>query len=163
MVLNELGTRITNALMRLTAAEHVDEEVFKETLKEVTNALAASDVALPLVVKMRKAVQDNDEIVSLFHKLIHTTLGNFCGICVGVTTIKWNLGTCGILTELCKGTGTECICTNKTCTESLSLVEISKFGCCCCLSATLKSNKHNDIAFSLLGLIWTHTRIQQGL
>ena len=56
MVLNDLGNKIASALRSLNAHVVVDEELLDACLKDITNALLASDVAVPLVVRMKKNI-----------------------------------------------------------------------------------------------------------
>lgn len=56
MVLNELGSRITNALVSLGQKSKIDDEAINEMLKEIGNALISSDVNVKLVIKMRQNV-----------------------------------------------------------------------------------------------------------
>jgi signal recognition particle subunit SRP54 len=53
MVLEELGGRISAALRSLGDSKHVDKAAFEAVLKEITNALAQSDVEIPLVMQVR--------------------------------------------------------------------------------------------------------------
>lgn len=56
MVLNELGSRITNALVNLGQLSKIDDAAITEMLKEIGNALISSDVNVKLVIKMRQNV-----------------------------------------------------------------------------------------------------------
>jgi len=62
MVLAELGNRITNALRNMTNSTVIDPQVVDELLKEIGNALIASDVNVKLVVNMRKNLRDTIKI-----------------------------------------------------------------------------------------------------
>ena len=53
MVLAELGKKITSALQKLNKTTTIDEEVVKECLKEICNALLSSDIDVRYVMKLR--------------------------------------------------------------------------------------------------------------
>lgn len=57
MVLQELGSRISKALRNMTNSTVVDDKVIDELLKEVCNALVASDVNFRLVVRMKQNIK----------------------------------------------------------------------------------------------------------
>eukprot|EP01106_Pelomyxa_sp_JSP_P017503 TRINITY_DN71_c0_g1_i1.p1 TRINITY_DN71_c0_g1~~TRINITY_DN71_c0_g1_i1.p1 ORF type:complete len:490 (-),score=159.40 TRINITY_DN71_c0_g1_i1:31-1500(-) len=57
MVLSELGTRLTAALRALSTKSSIDDEVLNEALKEICNALLASDVNVKLVAGLRANVK----------------------------------------------------------------------------------------------------------
>jgi signal recognition particle subunit SRP54 len=56
MVLNALGQQLSAALERLNKATTVDDETLKAVVKDISNALLQSDVAMGLVVKLRQNV-----------------------------------------------------------------------------------------------------------
>ena len=56
MVLAELGRKITGALHKLNKSTVVDEEAVKECLKEICNALIASDIDIKYVFKLRENI-----------------------------------------------------------------------------------------------------------
>ena len=58
MVLGELGSKISSALRNMSNAMLLDDEVVKEMLKEIGNALIGADVSVPLVLQMRKRISD---------------------------------------------------------------------------------------------------------
>lgn len=53
MVLEELGGRISGALRSLADGKQIDKAALDNVLKEITNALAQSDVEIPLVMRVR--------------------------------------------------------------------------------------------------------------
>lgn len=53
MVLEELGGKISSALRSLSTSQTIDKAALDAVLKEITNALAQSDVEIPLVMKVR--------------------------------------------------------------------------------------------------------------
>ena len=53
MVLEELGSKLSGALRNLGANNQIDKAALDAVLKEITNALAQSDVEIPLVMKVR--------------------------------------------------------------------------------------------------------------
>eukprot|EP01114_Cavostelium_apophysatum_P007379 TRINITY_DN1946_c0_g1_i1.p1 TRINITY_DN1946_c0_g1~~TRINITY_DN1946_c0_g1_i1.p1 ORF type:complete len:487 (-),score=166.68 TRINITY_DN1946_c0_g1_i1:78-1538(-) len=57
MVLAELGSKITHAISNLQKANVIDEAVLDEMLKEIGNALIASDVNIKLVLQLRKNIK----------------------------------------------------------------------------------------------------------
>lgn len=59
MVLQELGSRITSALRTMANSTVVDMSVVDEMLKEICNALVASDVNVKLVFQLRKNIKDS--------------------------------------------------------------------------------------------------------
>jgi len=56
--LGELGSKISSALRNMSNAMLLDDEVVKEMLKEIGNALIGADVSVPLVLQMRKRISD---------------------------------------------------------------------------------------------------------
>ncbi len=56
MVLAELGKKITGALQKFNHKTVIDEEAVKECLKEICNALLASDIDVRYVMKLRDNV-----------------------------------------------------------------------------------------------------------
>ena len=64
MVLNELGSKLANALSSLSKHTIIDEEIMEDVLKEITKALLSADVNVQYVVQMKKnivkAVDIND-------------------------------------------------------------------------------------------------------
>jgi signal recognition particle subunit SRP54 len=65
MVLEELGGRISTALRSLGTSKHVDKAAFDAVLKEITNALAQSDVEIPLVMQVRANILKKVNIVDM--------------------------------------------------------------------------------------------------
>jgi len=57
MVLAELGAKITNALRKMTNSTVISEEVLDEMLKEICNALVASDINFRLVLSLRTSLK----------------------------------------------------------------------------------------------------------
>lgn len=57
MVLEELGSKISSALRKLASSGGVDEAAFDAALREISNALAQSDVDIQLVMKLRSNVK----------------------------------------------------------------------------------------------------------
>lgn len=57
MVLAELGSKITRAISNLQRQTVIDDSVVDEMLKEIGNALVASDVNVQLVLKLRKNIK----------------------------------------------------------------------------------------------------------
>jgi len=57
MVLAELGGKITRAISNLHRVTVIDEAVLDEMLKEIGNALVASDVKFSLVLELRKNIK----------------------------------------------------------------------------------------------------------
>lgn len=57
MVLGELGNKITGALRKMTDATILDEQVVTDMLKEICNALVASDVNIKLVFQLRESLK----------------------------------------------------------------------------------------------------------
>ena len=57
MVLAELGNRLSSALAKLSTTDNVNEEVIAEMLKEIGNALIASDVNVQLVMTLRRNIR----------------------------------------------------------------------------------------------------------
>jgi signal recognition particle subunit SRP54 len=56
MVLAELGRKITTALQKFNRTTIINEEAVNGCLKEITNALIGSDIAVRYVVKMRENI-----------------------------------------------------------------------------------------------------------
>ncbi|OUS43451.1 signal recognition particle 54kDa subunit [Ostreococcus tauri] len=56
MVLNDLGNTITSALRRLQTRVVIDDDAVDGALKEICNALLSADVAVGLVVRLKKNV-----------------------------------------------------------------------------------------------------------
>jgi signal recognition particle subunit SRP54 len=56
MVLADLGKKINAALAKLNKATVIDEEVLKEILSEICNALLQADVNVKYVLKMRQNI-----------------------------------------------------------------------------------------------------------
>ncbi len=56
MVLADLGRKITSALHKLNRQTVVDEEAISECLKEICNALIASDISVQYVFKLRQNI-----------------------------------------------------------------------------------------------------------
>lgn len=59
MVLLELGNRITSALRTMANSTIIDMSVVDDMLKEICNALVASDVNVKLVMQLRKNIRDS--------------------------------------------------------------------------------------------------------
>lgn len=57
MVLEELGGKISSALKKLATSDGVDEAAFDVALREISNALAQSDVDIQLVMKVRSNIK----------------------------------------------------------------------------------------------------------
>jgi len=57
MVLAELGSKITRAISNLQRVTVIDEAVLDEMLKEIGNALVASDVKISMVLELRKNIK----------------------------------------------------------------------------------------------------------
>jgi len=58
MVLKDLGKKITGALKKLSEVPVIDEEVLKELLKEIGNALMQADVHISTVMELRKSIKN---------------------------------------------------------------------------------------------------------
>jgi signal recognition particle subunit SRP54 len=56
MVLADLGKKINAALSKLNKATVIDEEILKEILSEICNALLQADVNVKYVLKMRQNI-----------------------------------------------------------------------------------------------------------
>jgi signal recognition particle subunit SRP54 len=65
MVLEELGGKLSAALRSLSANNQIDQAAFDALLKEITNALAQSDVEIPLVMKVRANIVKKVNIAEL--------------------------------------------------------------------------------------------------
>lgn len=65
MVLGELGSKITNAIRSMSQTNVVDEAVLETLLKEIGNALLASDVNFKMVVELRKNIKDKVALADL--------------------------------------------------------------------------------------------------
>jgi len=65
MVLAELGSKITRAISNLQRQTVIDDTVVDEMLKEIGNALIASDVNFQLVLKLRKNIKAAINITEL--------------------------------------------------------------------------------------------------
>lgn len=57
MVLEELGSKISTALRKLATSDGIDEATFEAALREISNALAQSDVDIQLVMKLRSNIK----------------------------------------------------------------------------------------------------------
>ena len=57
MVLAELGNQIQSAFKKLNRAQKIDKALIDEILKEISNALMASDVNIKYVIKLRSVVE----------------------------------------------------------------------------------------------------------
>jgi hypothetical protein len=57
MVLNELGSKIADALASISNAETIDEKVLDACLKEIATALLQADVNVKLVMNLRNNVK----------------------------------------------------------------------------------------------------------
>lgn len=71
MVLAELGSQITNALLNMRNSTIIDQTVIDNMLKEICNALIASDVNVKLVLKLRTNIKNSlnlEEIASGINK-----------------------------------------------------------------------------------------------
>ena len=53
MVLNDLGSKLANALSSLSKHTVIDEEIMEDVLKEITKALLSADVNVQYVVQMK--------------------------------------------------------------------------------------------------------------
>lgn len=62
MVLEELGVKIRTALGKIHNQILIDKEVINQLLKEIGNALIASDVDINLVVKLRKTILEKIDL-----------------------------------------------------------------------------------------------------
>ena len=58
MVLAELGRKISTALQKFSKTTVIDDEAVKECLKEICNALLASDIDVRYVMKLRQNITD---------------------------------------------------------------------------------------------------------
>ena len=58
MVLAELGRKITSALHKLNKTTVIDEAAVDACLKEICNALVASDIDLKLIIKLRQNIMN---------------------------------------------------------------------------------------------------------
>ena len=67
MVLNELGSKLANALSSLSKHTIIDEEIMEDVLKEITKALLSADVNVQYVVQMKKNIVKAVDILSLIH------------------------------------------------------------------------------------------------
>ena len=56
MVLNDLGSKLANALSSLSKHTVIDEEIMEDVLKEITKALLSADVNVQYVVQMKKNI-----------------------------------------------------------------------------------------------------------
>lgn len=56
MVLEELGGKLSAALRTLGTDRAIDKAALDAVLKDITNALAQSDVEIPLVMKLRQNI-----------------------------------------------------------------------------------------------------------
>jgi len=66
VVLSELGSRLTSAISKvINGSSVVDEAVLDEMLKEIGNALAAADVSIPMVVKLRTNIKNKVKLNEL--------------------------------------------------------------------------------------------------
>ena len=71
MVLAELGSQITNALLKMRNSTIIDQTVIDEMLKEICNALIGADVNVKLVLKLRTNIKSSlnlEEIASGINK-----------------------------------------------------------------------------------------------
>lgn len=59
MVLAELGSQIASALSKMTNSTVIDAQVVDQLLKEICNALIASDVNIKLIVQLRTNIRKN--------------------------------------------------------------------------------------------------------
>jgi signal recognition particle subunit SRP54 len=81
MVLQDLGEKLLASLGRLASAKQVDDEFFKDFMKEVVNALREADVATPSVLQFMKGVKDKVDLKNLppgmsARKIIHREVLN---------------------------------------------------------------------------------------
>lgn len=104
---------------------------------------------------------DNNDFHPLFFKLVHTFFSYEDRISFDVATIERHSNFGSILLQLIKSTSSESISANKTNFPSFFLIIIGNFCAGGCFSTTLKSDKHNDIAFSPFWLIGLFSSIQQ--
>eukprot|EP01104_Vermistella_antarctica_P002144 TRINITY_DN122_c0_g1_i1.p1 TRINITY_DN122_c0_g1~~TRINITY_DN122_c0_g1_i1.p1 ORF type:complete len:493 (-),score=165.18 TRINITY_DN122_c0_g1_i1:41-1519(-) len=79
MVLSELGSRISGALMNMQKQDVIDEKVIGVMLKEIGNALIASDVDFKLVLKLNKNIKERIQIQTLAagvnkRKVVHSAV-----------------------------------------------------------------------------------------
>lgn len=65
MVLAELGNKITNALRVMNNATVIDDEIVEAMLKEIGNALIQADVAVNLVIALRKNIKNKIKLEEL--------------------------------------------------------------------------------------------------
>lgn len=65
MVLAELSQQITGALRKLRTANVVSQEVINDMLKEICNALIASDVNIKLVLQLRASIAKQLDVESM--------------------------------------------------------------------------------------------------
>ena len=68
MVLAELGEKISAALKKVQRAQKIDKTLINEILKEICNALLASDVNMKFVISLRQKV-DKEVTSKLAHIL----------------------------------------------------------------------------------------------
>lgn len=58
MVLADLGRKITSALHKLNKTTVIDESAVNDCLKEISNALMASDIDIKYVIKLRQNIMN---------------------------------------------------------------------------------------------------------
>ncbi len=82
MVLAELGSKLTQALRRVTTATKVDKELLKEVLNDIVAALLSADVNFSHVAKLKQSVEtkvllqlrEDKSFVNNMKKLIQQTV-----------------------------------------------------------------------------------------
>ena len=96
---------------------------------------------------------DDDDLKVFLLELFHTLVGQLDRVRFRVATIVRDVGLGGVLLELIKGTGTERVSADHRSLPALALVLDGKLGHRRGLTATLETDKHDDIGLALLGLV----------
>jgi hypothetical protein len=107
---------------------------------------------LCLLLMPSRGIHDND-LHAFFFELGHTFLSDRNGVSLDVATIEGNSYLRCVLLELVKGTCSESISAYHCHSPSLLLIVVGDLAAGSCLTATLKSNKHDDICLSSFRLV----------
>jgi hypothetical protein len=96
---------------------------------------------------------DDDDLIFMLFEISHTFFGNFDRVSFFFVTEEWALDLSCIHFQLFKGSSSKCVATHQTNSPVLFHVVEGKFGASCCLSTSLESDKHDNVALTSLEFI----------
>lgn len=94
----------------------------------------------------------NNHFIIFFFECLDSQFSNSNWISFGVTSVEWNSDFCSILFQLIEGSCSESISTNQSHSITFLLPIIGIFRTGSSLTSSLKTDKHDNIALSLLWL-----------